>query len=69
MEIFVKEVDNVENLFMSLVIQLKRNVKNVEGNEIKDNLIVDENGIIGVNFGGYLICARGFFFCCRVQKY
>lgn len=66
METSAKEADNVENLFMSLATQLKRNVKNVEGNETKDNPTADENGTTGVNLGGHSICARGPLSCCRV---
>lgn len=65
MEILVKEVDNVENLFMSLVIQLKRKVKGVE-TEIRDFEFVVDGNLVGIIISGYNICLRGFLLCCRV---
>ncbi|PFX16902.1 ras-related protein Rab-30-like [Stylophora pistillata] len=66
METSAKEADNVENLFESLATQLMRNIKNVEGNETKDNLSPDENGTKDITLGGHSICARGLISCCRV---
>lgn len=63
METSAKEADNVENLFMGMATQLKRNIKSVEA-ETKD--IAADGNPTGITLGGHNICARGPLSCCRV---
>lgn len=63
METSAKEADNVENLFMGMATQLKRNIKSVEA-ETKD--ITADGNPTGITLGGHNICARGPLSCCRV---
>lgn len=63
METSAKEADNVENLFMGMATQLKRNIKSVEA-ETKD--IAADSNPTGITLGGHNICARGPLSCCRV---
>jgi len=64
METSAKEADNVDNLFMSMATQLKRNIKSMEATETKD--IAAEGKATGITLGGHNICARGPLSCCRV---
>lgn len=64
METSAKEADNVENLFMSMATQLKRNIKSAEAAETKD--IAADGNPAGITLGGHNICARGPLSCCRV---
>ncbi|KAL9973356.1 hypothetical protein ACROYT_G019799 [Oculina patagonica] len=66
METSAKESDNVENLFMSLATQLKRNIKSVEAAETKDIASATEGNTAGITLAGHSICARGPLSCCRV---
>lgn len=64
METSAKEADNVENLFMSMATQLKRNIKSAEATETKDT--ASDGNPSSVTLGGHNICARGPLSCCRV---
>lgn len=66
METSAKEADNVENLFMSLATQLKRNIKSAETAKTKDNASATDGNPAGITLGGHSICARGPMSCCRV---
>ena len=66
METSAKEADNVENLFMSMATQLKRNIKSAEAAETKD--IAADGNPAGITLGGHNICARGPLSCCRIQR-
>ena len=63
METSAKEADNVENLFMSMATELKRNIKSAEATETKD--LANEGNPTGITLGGHNICARGPLSCCR----
>ena len=64
METSAKEADNVENLFMSMATQLKRNIKSAEATETKG--VATDSNPTGITLGGHNICARGPLSCCRV---
>lgn len=64
METSAKEADNVENLFMSMATQLKRNIKSAEATETKG--IATDGNPSSITLGGHNICARGPLSCCRV---
>lgn len=66
METSAKDSDNVENLFMSLATQLKRNIKSAEAAETKDIASATNGNPTGVTLAGHSICARGPLSCCRV---
>ena len=66
LETSAKESDNVEDLFLGLATQLKRNVKGAEVAETTGSPAGEDGKSKGITLAGHNICARGPLSCCRL---